>query len=125
MDDAVIEPRRLHRGYALPDLGEYLSSRFASDQSLLFSFLRPRTLFSDLMSFLCKCGDPDDTLKIVKFAITELPKDENVIYVLEKALSSILDVAYVDEKQSAAVSEMWRELDQATERLGIVVREHG
>jgi hypothetical protein len=108
-------------GYPLPDLGEYLSSRFAIDPTLLFSFLRPKTLFSDLMQFLCECGDQDDAFKITKFAITELPKDEYVWSVLEEALSSIYDVGYVDKWHGEAWNDMRQELDQVADRLGIIV----
>lgn len=106
-------------GYELPDLGEYLSSRFASDESLVYSFLRPRTLFADLFSFLCARGDVGDVLKIVKFAINELPKDEHVVHVLQNAVSAMYDEFDVDEKQNATMRNMWDELERIVKRIKV------
>lgn len=84
----------LLQGWALlgkdfPDYGEFLSDRLATDASLLFGLLRPKDLFRQLIGYLAINGNLDDVLNLIRFSITELPKEEYIVKSLRGALAMI------------------------------------
>jgi hypothetical protein len=72
-------------------LAEILSERLSSEPYLIYNFLMPKKLFRALFIILANEGFADDVLNLVEFCISNVPKDEHVIEVLEVTLSSILD----------------------------------
>lgn len=108
---------RWRNGYALPDLGEFLSSKFAFDESLLFDFIRPEYLFAGLFEFLTEEGAPDDLFKILEFAVENLPKEEHIIATLTFAVEQLFEEHATAERQRLKLSEMLVALDKAESHL--------
>jgi hypothetical protein len=75
-------------GSTLQGFGEFLCDSITSDYSLLFEFIRPRSLFSNLMTFLSKEGNMSDVVKISEFCIKELPKEEFIVSSLRRTRTS-------------------------------------
>lgn len=99
-------------GFHLQDLGEYLGGRLASDPTLLFRFLRPRSLFIDLLNYLSKCAPPDDALAIIRFSVFEVPKDEKLISGIESALANLYENNESEQTQRAGAHVLWQELSR-------------
>ncbi len=98
-------------GKDFPDYGEFLSDRFASDPSLLFGYLRPRKLFSQLLQYLSIKGNLDDLLKIISFGITNLPKEGYIVEAMRSCLLAIGSQALGDQDRGKT-SPLNREFEQ-------------
>ena len=67
---------------------------------MLYTFLRPKGLFTLVFAYLAAEGNLDDVLKLVAFGISDLPKEDYVI----KALHDTLDTMFT---QTSKHELMW------------------
>jgi len=84
------------------ELGEFLSDTFSSEPSLLFEFLRPKRLLSQLLNAIVAYGDIEQSIKVLEFGIEHLPKEEFIINALRSALDD------VDESDPGTAPYIWR-----------------
>lgn len=99
-----------HQGWG--EFGEFLSDRLAADPSLLFSFLRPRRLFRRLIEFLSENGEVSDVLKILKFCVSEGPKDDESHVVLGYAIDVVYSRDSSEHAQRLTLAEMFDKLTE-------------
>jgi hypothetical protein len=103
---------RWNNGTSLPDLAEFLSSKFAGDETMLFDFLRPKQMLADLLLFMAEEGSSEDLLKILRFVVDEVPKDIDTLDVLDHALGRLWDTEGAEPIRKELV-EIGRKLDRA------------
>jgi hypothetical protein len=73
------------------ELAEFVLERLVTEPALIFNFLKPRALFPDLLVFLATFGSVDYVLRLIRFCIQNVPKEEHVVAAMENALEIILE----------------------------------
>jgi hypothetical protein len=72
------------------ELAGFISERFSAAPYIIFSFLRPRSLFLSLFVLLILHGFADDVLRLLEFCIQNVPKDDYIVDTLQYTLECML-----------------------------------
>jgi hypothetical protein len=99
------------------ELAEFVLERVIGDPALIFSFLKPRALFPDLLVFLATFGSVDYVLSLIKFCIQNVPKDAHVVAAMESALGIVLE----EQSGNDDVDEPRREFEAQDYRAALAL----
>jgi hypothetical protein len=73
------------------ELAEFILEHLVSEAALIYNFLKPRALLPDLLLFLAAFGSVDYVLRLIRFCLLNVPKEEYVVGAMEGALEIILE----------------------------------
>jgi hypothetical protein len=82
------------------ELAEFVLERLIAEPYLIYSFMKPRSLFPELLFFLTLFGSVDYVLRLVEFCIQNVPKEEHVVAAMEMSLEIILNEQLRDDSPS-------------------------
>jgi hypothetical protein len=94
------------------NLGVFLSEELASKPFFVFGFIRPQNLFKNLIWFLSKFGNIDDTFSILMFAITELPREPYIGQALRDGIDILARRAVDDDHAEALTKTMLQRIQE-------------